>query len=163
MVDKSSRTISFRTADPVRDRGFVLACGERAWLAVYGNLRRYNPEFFKNNSANIQACRADNICILSCDGIDAGLYILDSRVEKEEDTGHISLFYLEPEYRGQGLGTMLIAHAEEECRRRGLPQIRLYVAVVNHRARRFYDKCGYAKYGPQFPLFSGQLVLRKKL
>ena len=155
--------LSFRIADPVLDRDFILACGERAWLAVYGNLRRYNPEYFKNNSANIQSCRADNICILSYFGVDAGLYILDSRVEKEDDTGHISLLYLEPAFRGKGLGAKLIAHAEEECRRRGLPQIRLYVAVVNHRARRFYAKCGYEKTGAQFPLFSGQLVLRKEL
>ena len=162
-TNQEKSLLSFRTADFSRDWDFVLACGERAWLAVYGNLKRYNPDFFKSNTEAIYRLRADNVILASVGGVNAGICILDSRVEEEEQSGHISLLYLEPQFRGCGYGTQLIAYAEEVCRARGAQQIRLFVAVVNHRARRFYAKCGYAKYGQQFPLLSGQLVLRKEL
>ena len=108
--------------------------------------------------------RDDNVIIAqSVTGARAGVCIIDSRVIEEPYTGHISLIYLEPEFRLKGLGAQLIDKAEQMCRQRGCRRMRLYVSVTNRIARSFYKKHGYARYGAQLSPFSGQIVLRKEL
>lgn len=150
-------------ADPAQDMEYILACGRSAWLAVYGNDKNYNPEFFRSNTESILRHRADNIYIAYVCGAYAGIVILDSRVREEPATGHISLLYMEAQFRGCGYGTQLIAYAEAVCKARLCRQMRLYVSKSNRRARQFYEKNGYRRYGAQFYPFSGQLVLRKPL
>lgn len=110
------------------------------------------------------SAKPDNI-IIAYDtlGNYAGVCIIDSRITDEKFTGHISLIYLDPQYRGLGLGAQLITYAEDLCRSRGCTAMRLYVATCNRIARKFYAAHGYSKYGPQLSIFSGQIVLRKKL
>lgn len=119
--------------------------------------------FFRSNTESILRHRPDNVYIARICGSYAGIAILDSRVREEPATGHISLLYMEAPFRGSGYGTQLIAYAEAVCRGRGCRQMRLYVSKSNRRARRFYEKNGYRRFGAQFYPFSGQLVLRKPL
>lgn len=156
--------LTIRAADAVLDFPYILSCGRNAWIAVYGNDRKFNPDFFRNNSQSILRHRSDNIYLaFDSTGNHAGIVILDSRVRDEDAVGHISLLYLEEAYRGRGLGAQLIGHAEDVCRARGLKTMRLYVSISNRRARSFYEKQGYEKYGAQLPVLSGQFVLRKAL
>lgn len=150
-------------ADPAQDMAYILACGRNAWLAVYGNDKNYNPEFFRSNTESILRHRSGNIYIAHVCGSYAGIVILDSRVREEPATGHISLLYIEAPLRGSGYGTQLIAYAESVCKARGCRQMRLYVSKSNRHARRFYERNGYRRYGTQFYPLSGQLVLRKPL
>ena len=48
---------------------------------------------------------------------------------------------------GRGTGRALLAAAAAEARRRGLSRLELTVLVENERARRLYDRCGYAVEG----------------
>ncbi len=155
--------LNISAADPLQDMPYILACGRNAWLAVYGNDEGYNPDFFRSNTESILHHRPGNIYIARAGGNYAGIVILDSRVRELPVTGHISLLYLETEFRGCGYGTQLIAYAESVCRKRGCAQMRLYVSKSNRRARQFYEKNGYRRFGTQFFPFSGQLVLRKSL
>lgn len=48
-----------------------------------------------------------------------------------------------PSHRGKGIGTRLMAAAEQECRDKGVREISLEVIEGNDRAKRLYDRLGY--------------------
>lgn len=50
---------------------------------------------------------------------------------------------VDPDSHGQGLGGMLIAFAEDEARRRGYPEIRLYTHETMVENIAMYPKLGY--------------------
>jgi GNAT superfamily N-acetyltransferase len=50
---------------------------------------------------------------------------------------------VEDEYRGNGIGEMLVAAAETWARRRGCTTLRLLSNVVRERAHEFYRRLGY--------------------
>ena len=50
---------------------------------------------------------------------------------------------VKPERRGAGIGTALLAAAEDEARRCGLPYMALMVTEENAVARRLYERAGY--------------------
>jgi diamine N-acetyltransferase len=52
--------------------------------------------------------------------------------------------YLEARHHGTGVAKALMAWVLDEARRRGAPALYLSVYVDNHRARRFYDRYGFA-------------------
>jgi len=57
----------------------------------------------------------------------------------------LDLFYLPKELRGGGLGSRLIAQAEEEARRRGCTAG--FVITVTFQAPGFYERHGYRRFG----------------
>jgi ribosomal protein S18 acetylase RimI-like enzyme len=57
-------------------------------------------------------------------------------------------FYLLPDWQGRGVATGLMGWALEEARARGAADLYLSVYVDNHRARRFYERYGFATVGP---------------
>lgn len=67
-------------------------------------------------------------------------------------TGHTSLglffldlFYLPTELRGGGLGSRIMAQAEDEARRRGCTAA--FVMTVTFQAPEFYERHGYRRFG----------------
>ena len=71
----------------------------------------------------------------------------EMRLDEEPGVGYVSLFYLAPEFRGQGLGKMLHDHAVKVCKARGLNRIRLSVASRNAPAIDFYRRLGWLEAG----------------
>ena len=65
---------------------------------------------------------------------------------------HISVIATTEAAEGSGVGRALLAHAEAWARERGLTLLTLNVFASNARARRFYEKAGWApemlKYTP---------------
>jgi len=57
-----------------------------------------------------------------------------------DHNGRILLNYVSPDTRFRGVSKALLAHMEEEARRRGLPQTRLESTMT---ARAFYVAAGY--------------------
>jgi ribosomal protein S18 acetylase RimI-like enzyme len=57
--------------------------------------------------------------------------------------GFIAYMAVEPEFSGRGVGGALLAAAEDEARRRGLPYISLMVTEENEPARGLYERRGY--------------------
>lgn len=57
----------------------------------------------------------------------------------------LDLFYLPEELRGDGLGSRIIALAEDEARRRGCTAA--FVYTVTFQAPGFYERCGYRRFG----------------
>ena len=58
--------------------------------------------------------------------------------------GHISVIAVTPEAEGSGVGRALMEHAEVWTKRRGCSLLTLNVFAANERARRFYERAGYA-------------------
>jgi [ribosomal protein S18]-alanine N-acetyltransferase len=61
-------------------------------------------------------------------------------------TGYIQTVCLAPDRRGEGLGTQLVAFAEERIGQVS-PNVFLCVSSFNHRARQLYERLGYEYVG----------------
>lgn len=57
----------------------------------------------------------------------------------------IDALHVAPEAQGAGIGTRLLAHAEEDMRRDGHPLARLETDTFNAQSRGFYGKHGYSE------------------
>jgi len=55
----------------------------------------------------------------------------------------IDELYLEPEHRGQGIGTRTLAFVEAECRARGIQALHLEVERTNQAAQALYRKWAF--------------------
>ncbi len=77
--------------------------------------------------------------IIQAGGEPAGGLLLESA-----DSGiHIHEVQLLPEYQGQGIGTAIIRGVIDQAAQRGVP-VTLSVVPANPRARRFYERLGFA-------------------
>ncbi len=72
-----------------------------------------------------------------------------SRFEDYKDWGEIVSIYFLPEYMGKGYGKDLLEQAVKELKTMGFQTVFLQVLEDNHRARHFYEKCGF-KYGGKY-------------
>ena len=72
---------------------------------------------------------------------------------EEDNTYYVCGVALFPEYRGRGIGTRLMALAEEHARHKGLSKISLIVFEENTGASQLYERAGYceAKREPVYP------------
>jgi GNAT superfamily N-acetyltransferase len=77
--------------------------------------------------------------------------------------GYIELLWVRADKRGSGLGTRVLAAAEEEVRRRGCEQVAL--STHSFQAPRFYARRGYVECGrtPAYPRGHDQIHLVKRL
>ncbi len=55
--------------------------------------------------------------------------------------------YVEPYFKGHGIGSKLILEAEKIAAKQSQGEIRLWVLENNHSSRKFYEKNGYAATG----------------
>lgn len=62
--------------------------------------------------------------------------------------GEVKSFYVTPEARGQGVGSVLLAHLERAARAEGLPCLRLETGAGLEAAQRLYEAAGYRACGP---------------
>ncbi|MDJ0520770.1 MAG: GNAT family N-acetyltransferase [Planctomycetota bacterium] len=87
----------------------------------------------------------DFLRVVDAEGEDAGTLWLGPRKEDPlpEPTLYIYDIVVDPDRRGQGLGTAVLAWVEEEARRRDLLGISLSVVAHNEGAIRLYTRLGY--------------------
>ncbi|MEG0451258.1 MAG: GNAT family N-acetyltransferase [Lysinibacillus sp.] len=64
-------------------------------------------------------------------------------VEARKDEFYIDTLCVNPEFRGQGIGTILLDHAEKVGAEKGYTKISLSVEQAKVRARQLYEKIGY--------------------
>jgi ribosomal protein S18 acetylase RimI-like enzyme len=77
--------------------------------------------------------------------------LVSSRTELADgaERAYIYGFRIKPEYRGQGLGTMMLDAAEDDLLRRGYLSVVLNVNQDNHEARLLYERLGYLVIAPE--------------
>ena len=76
-----------------------------------------------------------------------------SRLPAMQGWGELISIYFLPEYMGQGYGKQLLEAALQELHEMGFDDVYLWVLEENRRARRFYEKNGFA--------FSGETAQAK--
>lgn len=88
--------------------------------------------------------------IVERDGVDIGYVIVGASRDADLDkgvTGELHAIYVLREHWDTGAGRALIAHAEARLLERGYRDAVLWVLEENARARRFYEKAGWAPDG----------------
>lgn len=66
-------------------------------------------------------------------------------VLEEDESYYVCGMAVEPDYRGRGIGTQLLAAAEHSCRALGLGKLSLIVFEQNTGAKRLYERSGYVE------------------
>ena len=81
-------------------------------------------------------------------------FVVDSKIVGQlefayfEDSGHVNLYYLHPDYRGKGYGDLLQGKVISVLKEKGCKTATLRVSPQNQRAIRFYLKHGWTDCGP---------------
>lgn len=124
-----------------------LACRQDAWGEIHGTLAGFTDEYLAKAAEH--AIRDPHALVeaVTSDGASVGLLELDIAKGEAEDKGHISFFYLTPEFRGKRFGPQLIGHAISVFRPLGRKTLTLYVAESNIDAIGFYKHFGFEKTG----------------
>ncbi len=73
-----------------------------------------------------------------------------------EKCGYISEVAVDPAFEGQGVGSLLLAKAEEWCAAKGYRLLTLYVFAANARAQRLYERLGFR---PEVTKYVKQVVV----
>jgi GNAT superfamily N-acetyltransferase len=98
----------------------------------------------------------DLVCLLAED--DAGLAgQVTVRAAGDAELGHLSNLFVREDLWGGGLARQLHEAALDAARERGFAEMRLYCAAGQARARRFYEREGWAVIGE--PFFEDRLGL----
>jgi GNAT superfamily N-acetyltransferase len=95
---------------------------------------------------------ADATWVAETEGVIVGLVgIHVSRsLEYDSPVAKVSEIVVDEAHRGRGLGAQLMAHAEDEARRRGCVLIFLTTAERRKDAHAFYRRLGYEETGRRF-------------
>ena len=76
---------------------------------------------------------------------------------EEDDSYYVCGVALFPEYRGSGLGSRMMALAEEQARAKGFRKLSLIVLEANAGAKRLYDRLGYREVARE-PVYPHPLI-----
>jgi DNA-binding MarR family transcriptional regulator/GNAT superfamily N-acetyltransferase len=150
------RTIRRLLGDQPQDAATVLRAhriGELGWLIhrqglLYHQQLGWNGEF-EDLIAKIYAeyaAAADSppkaLWVADRDGaVQGSVFVLPA--ENRPETAHLRMLYVEPEARGQGLGTMLVAQAVAFARESRYRRMRLWTQSALVSARRIYEAQGF--------------------
>lgn len=133
-----------------RDWGFIENLGQRTAMDSV-SAHRHNVEptvVLANFDRLFELCRRQSheILIAEVDGVRAGFLILLFDLPDEVtgiEQGFIAFMSVNLAFRRRGVGRALLARAEDEARRRGLPYMSLMVTDDNTAARELYERAGY--------------------
>ncbi|MCL2569415.1 MAG: bifunctional histidine phosphatase family protein/GNAT family N-acetyltransferase [Oscillospiraceae bacterium] len=120
---------------------------QEAWGEVHGSLAGFTDEYVALAAMHAAAHSLALVEVITSDGTPIGLVELDVLRGEEHGEGHISFFYIAPEYRGHHFGPQLIGHATSVYRSLGRRKLSLHVAEVNEKAIGFYERFGFKKVG----------------
>ncbi len=142
--------IVIRKMNPADSREELSNIYEQSWKYAYKGII---PQNYLDSLSCGQWCNAiDNpnrhtLVMLDGDRLIGISSYCKSRFDAYKDWGEIISIYLLPEYMGKGLGKILIEKAIDELKAMGFKTIFLWVLEENHRARHFYEKCGFKNNG----------------
>jgi ribosomal protein S18 acetylase RimI-like enzyme len=74
---------------------------------------------------------------------DEGRFVASVVLQDRGDHLHVENVAVAPDRQGRGLGRALLAFAEDEARRRGLPELRLYTNAAMADNLAFYPRLGF--------------------
>ncbi|HVR47095.1 MAG TPA: GNAT family N-acetyltransferase [Candidatus Binatia bacterium] len=131
------------------DRAFVRELGRRCAMSSVGSLRLATESavrFAFDRLCDVVYDQSHVTLIAQSAERRVGFLLLLDELPDEVTAlpqGFVAYMAVEPECRGSGVGAALLAAAEDEARRRGLPYIAMMVTEENAGARRLYERGGY--------------------
>lgn len=136
------RNLWFECARYPEDRDKIRYYHREAWLAIFDD----EPQ--KDRAVDAKAKRvlkqsSENIAFGYCPVGEVGMIELDEDVSLFPQAGHISLLYLNPEFRRKRYGIQLIGHAMSKYYNMGKKHLSVRVAESNASAYAFYKKYGF--------------------
>jgi ribosomal protein S18 acetylase RimI-like enzyme len=131
------------------DRPFVEDLGKRTMRDSVAKFRYFNDAMLEASYEGLLDFiwrQPYVLFVAEHDGKRAGFVLMLDTMPDEVTRmpqGFIAYMAVEPSVRGGGIGSRLLAAAEDEARRRGLPYMGLMVTEDNAAARALYERAGY--------------------
>ena len=149
--------------DPMQEAAYYTACYEDAWRAAHGTTRGFSPEGYLLAAAEHHKADPGAVLRILAEDEPAGLIDMDPGRGEKEGYGWLSLIYLRPEFRNQGMGIQLLGRVIMHYRALGRRSLRLYAAEDNRAAMAFYRHWGFEKIAAEQGSFGRVWVLEKKI
>ena len=126
--------------DPAQYRDFYERCYADSWQNAHGDLTGFRAETYYEAALAHHRADPESVMLMLIGDEPAGLLDLDPVRGARAGYGWISLLYLLPEYRGQGLGVQVLGRATAHFENLGRTALRLHAAEDNPAALAFYKK-----------------------
>ena len=149
--------------DPAEYRALYEKSYADAWLSAHGNLYGFEADPYFRAACEHHLHDRESVMLLYEGESFAGLIDLDTKRGEHANYGWVSLLYLCPEYRGQGLGVQLLGRAVAKYRKLGRNAIRLHVAEDNKPALAFYRANDFEELSRTPGSQASLLLMEKKL
>ena len=142
LVNKPDRRPALRHVciDPAEHRMFYESCYADSWQNAHGDLTGFHAETYYEAALAHHRADPESVMLFYYGDKPAGLLDLDPARGARAGYGWISLLYLLPEYRGQGLGVQVLGRATAHFENLGRTALRLQAAEDNRAALAFYNK-----------------------
>jgi GNAT superfamily N-acetyltransferase len=142
-------SLDVRRADGAPDYAFVRDLGRASVLSSVGDLRQTTQTLaiaaFDRLDEIVRA-QSHIAFVATEEGRRVGFVLLLDELPDEVTLtaqGFVAFMAVCPDRQGAGIGAALLAAAEDEARRLGLPYMALMVTEENAAARRLYERAGY--------------------
>jgi len=118
------------------------------WLNAKGS-NQWRPEYFELDQVLAFMTNGSDVYVAEHEGTIVGTYVLtwsDPTIWREldhNDAGYIHRFAVNRDYKGLGIGSLLIQSAMEEIRLRGRKVVRLDCMADNPRLNQYYRDLGF--------------------
>jgi len=143
---KDGGNVDYRPFDLAHDADRYLAYRREAWEGVYGSLKGYaGDEAYLSKAKEHAAAHSGALMEAYLRDTPIGVLELDIARGEPLGEGHISFYYVLPEFRGRGLGVQLLGHAISVYRALGRDALTLCVSEENQAAISFYERHGFWK------------------
>lgn len=142
LLNKPDRRPALRHVciDPAEYRVFYESCYADSWQNAHGDLTGFHADTYYEAALAHHRADPESVMMFYFDDQPAGLLDLDPVRGARAGYGWISLLYLLPEYRGQGLGVQVLGRATAHFENLGRTALRLQAAEDNRAALAFYKK-----------------------
>ncbi len=137
----------FRSAELKSDTPLILNFWRDSWIAVHHNLSAFHADSVVHDTKRILRANKDAISFAMFGDKPVGILVMDSTDLSDEDSGHISLFAMSPEFRGRRFAVQLLGQAISFYRSLGRTKLKLRVFPQNSSAIKFYEKNEFKNYG----------------
>ncbi|MDQ2871681.1 MAG: GNAT family N-acetyltransferase [Candidatus Eremiobacteraeota bacterium] len=131
------------------DRAFVAELGARRLRSSVASFRFVTDpmlEFSYERLLEVVYAQSHVLLIATADAVPAGFLLMLDQLPDEVTQmpqAFIAFMAAEPAFGGRGVGTRLLAAAEDEARKLGLPYMGLMVTEENAAARTIYERAGF--------------------
>lgn len=137
----------FRPMDLDREGDVYRSARMDAWLAVYPDLISFDGPGFLEEAREQQLWDPRALQCAVLNGRIVGILQLATLSGARAGVGHIPFLWVREDRRRLGIGSLLLARAEDTYRSMGRKIIRLQCSTANRPARQFYRSHGFVKIG----------------